>query len=204
MYPVANRARTCPSKASVKQARKTHFFPAVVSGFVDQGEIMGIFPSSATCAAGVPPPAGLRPPIRDPLFSGGEPFKTPAGLRCGSLAVFHDEPEPIRLPGDLHAAGFVDLGDGHLGRVLARGADGGNVAAELGDHSDREVGKLLRSAGPEERHAREQEKKESEMSSHRSVLPRDERYVIREVESRPPIRCRTCFSRPSSSLPSAT
>src|ERR1035437_22309 len=75
MYPVANRARTCPSKASVKQARKTHFFPAVVSGFVDQGEIMGIFPSSATCAAGIAPTLAFGPTIANTLSSEARRFR---------------------------------------------------------------------------------------------------------------------------------
>ena len=145
--------------------------------------------------------ARVRTHDREHLVFRGEALQGLPGLRRVSLAVFHDETESIRLSGDLHAAGLVDLPDGHLGRVLARGADGGNVAGELGDHSDREVGELLLSAGSGERRGREQEKKKSGMSSHESVLQKRGRYVIREVEFRLPIRSRTCLSRPFSSLP---
>src|SRR5271169_1861928 len=75
------------------------------------------------------------------------------------------------LSGDPHAAGLVELGHGHLRRVLARGTDGGNVAAQLGDHADGQIREPLFSAGPEHRRAGNEEEGERGESFHGGVLP---------------------------------
>src|SRR5690606_15412750 len=48
----AKAATTSPWKSSMNAARNTYCLPAVVVGFVDQGEIMGVRKFSAICAAG--------------------------------------------------------------------------------------------------------------------------------------------------------
>ena len=119
----------------MKQARKTHLFPAVVFGFVDQGEIMGTFACSATSEAGTAPRLAFGPTMARTLSSFTRRFAASTASPAEPLLSSIDEPELMALSGDLHAAG-VELGHGHFGRVLARGADGGNVAAQLGDHAD--------------------------------------------------------------------
>ncbi len=131
----------------MKQARKTHLFPAVVFGFVDQGEIMGTFASSATCDGRHGAETGVRAHDGEDLVFLREALRGLDGLARGALAVLDHEPESMAFSGDLHAAGLVELGHGHFRRVLARGADGGNVAAQLGDHADGQVRELLLSAG---------------------------------------------------------
>jgi hypothetical protein len=157
MYPEANLARAFSWTGSVKQVPlpgRAGIVLCHARGGGPRGNEKGL-PLRGRLRRRDGAEAGVRPDDGEDVFLLDEASGRLGGRFGSALAVLDHEAEEVLRARDLHTARVVDLRDRELRGLLAGVADGTDIAGQLGDHADLDVGPALPAGRLGEEHAAE-------------------------------------------------